>query len=81
MTDSKDQNCGFCNIDEPIMSIERDELWYINPNSALGKSIRTSYHENVQFYTHDQKYNDARLSEGPKPRFWFNYCPMCGRKL
>jgi len=81
MSKNKDQTCCFCNFDKPIMSIEREELWFIDPTRALGKSIRTRYHENVQSYIHDPKYNDARLSEGPKPRFWFDYCPKCGRKL
>jgi len=81
MSDNKDRICSFCNIYEPIMSIERDGLWYISPTSALGKSMRNRYHENVKFYIYDPQYDDARLSEGHKSSFWFNYCPMCGRKL
>ncbi|UVW17986.1 hypothetical protein NX820_08690 [Levilactobacillus brevis] len=82
LTESKDQiNCSFCRRGISIMSSEYDELWYLDPTDAYGKSIQQQNHENVQVDINDSKYPDASLGGSTNAGFWFNYCPMCGRKL
>jgi len=82
LTESKDQiNCSFCRRGISIMSSEYDELWYLDPTDAYGKSIQQQNHENVQVDINESKYPDARSGDSSNAGFWFNYCPMCGRKL
>lgn len=82
ITESKKQsNCSFCRRNTSIMSSEHDELWYLDPTDAYGKSMQQQNHENVQVDINDSKYPDARPGDSTNAGFWFNYCPMCGRKL
>lgn len=82
LTESKDQNnCNFCRRHASIMSIDGDELWYLDPDDKYGKIMRKCNHTNVQVDINDSKYPDARPGDSTNAGFWFNYCPMCGRKL
>lgn len=77
----ENKTCGFCNRDKSIKSIEGDEIWYLDPTSGYGKSMRQHNHENVQVDINDSKYPDARPGDSTNAGFWFDFCPVCGRKL
>ncbi|KYK53507.1 hypothetical protein AYO51_15435 [Lactiplantibacillus plantarum] len=81
MDEVEKQTCGFCNRDTSIKSIESDEIWYLDPTSGYGKSMRQHNHENVQVDINDSKYPDARPGDSTTAGFWLNYCPGCGQKL
>lgn len=73
--------CEFCGGDKPTESIEGDEIWYLGPTDTYGKSMRQHNHENVQVDINDSKYPDARPGDSTTAGFWFDFCPVCGRKL
>ena len=81
MSESKNQICSFCNKNSSIMSKMDDEIRYLDPNTAYGKSFRAHNHENVQVDINDSNYPDARPGDSTSAGFWFDYCSKCGRKL
>jgi len=60
---------------------EDDEIYHLDSNDDYWNRIRQDYHGNVQVDINDSKYPDARPGDSTTAVFWFNYCPMCGRKL
>ena len=70
--EEKQADCPYCNGHSVIESFSKGTVWYLNPrNGGYEKWIREREHINVQ----------VDIDDGGSDVFWFNYCPMCGRKL
>ena len=75
-------NCKFCQYGNSIKSSDTDIVWYLNPKKGeYARTVRQYEHVNVQVDINDEKYPDSRPGDDTNAQFWFNYCPMCGRKL
>jgi len=78
---AKHKHCNFCHDGNFIESSDKDIVWYLDPKDDYARTTRKYEHVNIQIDINDEKYPDSRSGDDTNAQFWFNYCPMCGRKL